>query len=448
VQDRRVWVTALLAAGAVALFALHQHVVDVAALAQHGVFIALDGRPMGPSFYLSIPYRVIDPEFGPPQSAHAALLVLALAECALLFALYRSLRDRAVAPSERVALGVAALAITALAMSARSVFGFDLYAYAGLAKLGLAGAYAPPAVPFAGEFAAINRAWGLPMAPTPYGPLWVAVAHALAGGARSLASALLLLRVLALVPFVAIAAILLRRGIVFAALFALDPSMQNLFVVNGHNDLAGVVLVLLALLVVAATPLGALLLTTAAGLVKVHLTGCALLVFAGRAPLARRAAWVVSAFVLVAADSVLLGGPNYIHEWFVLLRGNHAQHGIGSVTGNALRTILFFVAVAAALIAFLRQRIWRSGSWAFVALTSTVYPWYLASALPYASLERGALAAFLIGFPVVAGMLEFAFPHLGLGQVAMLGILIACAVQLARRDFKPIDEPALRPASS
>ena len=447
-HNRRVVVTALLAGAAVCLFALHQKLIDAAALAQHAVGHGRDGVPMPPAFYLGLPYRVVDPMFAPPQWPHAALLALAVVECALLAALYRALRERVVSPAERGVLAVAAFAMMFLALDARSVLGFDLYAYAGLAKLGVSHAYATPLAPFPGDFGAINRIWGLPMLPSPYGPLWVWLAHAVVGGARSLSDALQLLRICALVPFVAIAAILRHRGIAFAAVFALDPSMQILYVSNGHNDLAGVVLLLLALLVAAATPLAAMALTVAAGLVKLPLAGCALLVFAGRGSLARRIAWVAVTLALVIAGSLLLGGPEYARELFVRLGYDNAQHGLSTLTASVVRALVFALAVSASLVVFVRRRIWRSASWTFAALSSTIYPWYLASGLPYALLERGTLAMFLVLFPAFAALLEFAFPHLGLGQLTMLGVVVACVVQLARRQLHPIDEPSPDAASS
>ncbi len=70
-----------------------------------------------------------------------------------------------------------------------------------------------------------------------------------------------------------------------------------------------------------------------------------------------------------------------------------------------------------------------------------MYPWYLATGLVYAALERGALVAFLVLFPAGAALFEFAFPHVGLGQLAMLAIAAACIYELARKRLRPIDDP-------
>jgi hypothetical protein len=446
-NGRRTLVTVLLAAAAVALMGLHQHLIDLAALGEHGVGKSRGVLPiLDSSFYLGLPYRVVDPEFGPPQIVHGALFAVALAECGLLYALYRTLSARAVVPAERAAIAVAALAMLAISLSARSVLGFDLYAYAGFAKLGLHAAYAPPPTRFPGDFAAINEVWAVPMIPSPYGPLWIAILQLVDGGARSLHSAVLTLRLLALVPFAAIAALLARgRGLVFAALFALDPSVDVLYVANGHNDLFAVAPLVGALLVAPAAPLAAAALAIFAGLVKLPYAGGAFLVFAYRGPLARRALWVAVTVIAIAAGSFALGGPPYLHELLLRVKNDNEQHGLSSLTASAIRAALFVLVVVALLTAFVRRRIWRAGSLALVASSSTAYPWYLMTGLVYACLERGALVVFLVLFPAGAALLEFAFPHLGLGQVTMLGIVCAGVYQLARRQLRPIDDQTVRP---
>ena len=77
-----------------------------------------------------------------------------------------------------------------LALRAHAVTAFDLYAYVGYAKLaGVHAAYAPPPTRFPGEFGAINDAWGTPLVASYYGPLWIAIGQAVAGGAATFATA-------------------------------------------------------------------------------------------------------------------------------------------------------------------------------------------------------------------------------------------------------------------
>jgi hypothetical protein len=438
--------TLALVAAAVALFALSQHLVDLAAFAQHGAQRRTPALPlMGRAFFLALPYPVVDPGFGPPRWAHLALIATACAESAVLYGLYRALRARAIDMPQRAVLAVGALAMVVAALRAHAVLGMDLYAYAGFARLGVPAAYATPATPFTGDFGAVNAMWGLPMLPSPYGPLWVWIAHLAAGGAGSLSGALVALRVLALVPFAAVALLLLRlRGLAFAALFALNPGTVMLYLANGHNDLLAVAGVLGALCAVPALPLLAAVLVAAAGLVKLPYAACALLVFAGRGDLARRVAWAALSVALVVLGSLVFGGAEYVTHLTARV-GADAATGLNALTSRTIRFGLAALAITGLLTAFLRGTIWRNVAWSLVASSSAVYPWYLAGAIPYAVLERGALAAFLILFPLASALLEFAFPHVGLGQLAMLAMLVAGAYEIARKKSRPIDLQIVRP---
>jgi hypothetical protein len=436
-----------LAFACAALLAAHQHLIDVAMFAQRGVITHSPGtKLLGPDFYQTLPYPVLDNAFGPPTSVHLALIAVGALESAVLFALYRVLRDRPAARMERAGLALAAVAMLLLALHARALIGFDLYAYLGYAKLAtLHAAYAPPPVRFPGAFGTINDVWGTPLVTSYYGPLWIALDRLAVGGATTLGGALHTLRLIEVVPFAIVAgALAMRGGVAFIALFALDPVVHVLYLTNGHNDLVGIALVLVALALVRRFPLFAALLAGAAGLVKLPFAATALLVFAGRGALAPRAAWVLLAFAVAGGGSLLLGGTEYAHDLaFRLHQVNQVHVTVTVFTGKAIRTCLLLVALFALAAAFARGIVWRSASWSFAALSSTVYPWYLAAALPYAALERGALASFLILFPLAAALLENAFPHLGLGQVVMLVMLLSAAYEIVRAKSRTPDVPLL-----
>jgi hypothetical protein len=439
--------TVALAFVCVALLAVHLHLIDVATFAQRGVIAHDPGtKLLGPDFYQTLPYPVLDNGFAPPTSVHLALIAIGVLETAVLFALYRVLRERPAVVLERAGLALAAAAMLLLALHARSLIGFDLYAYLGYAKLAtLHAAYAPPPVRFPGAFGAINDIWGTPMVASYYGPLWIALDRLVASGASTLGGAVSSLRLLAVVPFAAIVvALALRGGAAFAALFALDPAVHVLFVTNGHNDLVGIALVLIALALAARSPLAAAVLVGAAGLVKLPFATGALFVFGGRGNVARRAVWVALALAVAAGGSLLLGGNEYVHDlMFRLHQVSRIHITLAVITGKAIRAALLAVALFALGAAFARGIVWRSASWSFAALSSTVYPWYLAAALPYAALERGALASFLVLFPLAAALLENAFPHLGLGQLAMLVMLSCAAYEMVRGKARAPDVPRL-----
>ena len=151
-----------LSVAAVLCFALQQHLVDLGAALQRGIDVHGNaGRTLGPSFYQALPYPVVDEVFAPPQSIHLMLLALGALETLVLYALYRALRGRTSNAVERACVAVAVVAMALIALRAHAVTAFDLYAYAGYAKLAsVHAAYAPPPARFAGEFGMINDAWG------------------------------------------------------------------------------------------------------------------------------------------------------------------------------------------------------------------------------------------------------------------------------------------------
>jgi hypothetical protein len=431
-----------------ASFALQQYLVDRAGELQRIVgTLGRDGAVLGPAFVHTLPFPAVDPSFGPPTSIHLALLGLAVLQSAVLYALYRALRERVPTVLERAGLVVAALAMLAIALHARTLLGFDAYAYAGYAKLGLAASYAPPSTPFSGAFGAINAVWGAPMPLSYYGPLWMLIDRFVAGGATTLGDAIVALRFVEAGAFVAIVVALAQRraGAAALALFALNPAVHALYVANAHNDLLGVAFVMVALALAARVPLAAAVCVALAALIKLPLAATALVVFAGRGGVRRRIAWVAVAVVLTVAGSLLLGGGDYVHALLFRLHDGTTGRGLNVLTVAAIKLGLIVIAACALVTAFARGRVWRSAGWSFIALSSLVYSWYLAWALPYAALERGALVAYLVLLPLAASALESSFPHLGLGQAAMLVMLVAGAFEIARRRSRPIGAQTIRP---
>jgi hypothetical protein len=430
-----------------ALLALQQYLVDRAGQLQHGAYaLGTGGDTLGPAFVRSLPFPVVDPPFAPPTTIHVTLIGVALLQSGVLYALYRALRERVPSMLERTGLAVAVLAMLLIALNARTLLGFDAYAYVGYAKLGIAASYAPPPAPFAGAFGAINAVWGAPMPPSYYGPLWILIDRAVAGHAETMGAGIVALRWVEVGAFAAIVvALALRRsGSAALALFALNPAVFALYVTNAHNDLLGVAFAVVALALAARVPLAAAVCVALAGLVKLPLAATALVVFAGRGDLARRIGWVALAVALTVTGSLLLAGGDYVHALLFRLHTGTAQRALNVLTASAIKVGLIGVAALALFTAFARARSWRAASWSFIALSSLVYSWYLAWCLPYAALERGALVAYLVFLPLAAAALESSFPHLGLGQAAMLVMLVAGAFEIARRRSRPIDQ-TMRP---
>ncbi|MDQ6941133.1 MAG: hypothetical protein M3169_01300 [Candidatus Eremiobacteraeota bacterium] len=427
--------TTALAILAAASLALELHLVDVAAHAQQLESI-LHGRLVGAAFIAGLPYPVVDPQFGPPRSVHLAIVALGAVQAAIVFALYRALRDRAVPRLERAALGAVAAVMLAIALAAPAMAGFDAYAYAGYAKLPhFADAYAPPALRLGGSFGVVNDVWGTPLVPSYYGPLWIAISKVVAGGAQSLGSAIFAFRLVEVGALAWIAIVLgaWRRDALFVALFALNPAVYGLYVANAHNDLFAVALILTAVALSRRFPIVAAITVAAAASIKVPFVAAALYVFAGRGSQRTRLGWVVVAVILAAGISVVFGGHAYAADLISRLHETNAGGRFFQLTARAIKIGLLLVAGTALAAAFARGIAWRTAGWSFITLGSLAYPWYLIWALPYAALERGALVAFLVLLPFVAAVMEPAFTHLGLGQVAMLAMLLAAAFEMFRR---------------
>ena len=145
----------------------------------------------------------------------------------------------------------------------------DLYLYVGFAHLGSA-AYAPPAVPFAGEFRAVNRLWGLPMLSSAYGPLWIALSRASLYAGDSLGAQVEAFRAAGAIFFCACTGLLFlgRRDVATTTLFALNPALIQQYVADGHNDVFALALALGAFAVVRRSAIAACVLVAAAGAAK------------------------------------------------------------------------------------------------------------------------------------------------------------------------------------
>jgi hypothetical protein len=429
------FVTTGLAILAAVSLALQLHLMDVAAHAQHLEAVVHD-KTVGSAFLAALPYAVVDPQFGPPRSVHLAIVALGAVQTAIVYALYRALRDRAVPVFERAALAVVAAVMVAIALAAPALAGFDAYAYAGYAKLPhLADAYSPPATRLPGSFGIVNDVWGTPLVPSYYGPLWVALSRVVAGDAHSLGSAIFTFRLVEVGALAWIALVLAawRRDALFVALFALNPAVYALYVANAHNDLLAVALIVSAVALSHRFPVAAAIAVAAAALVKVPFIAAALYVFAGRDSLRTRLAWVAFALFLAAGASWLFGGHAYAADLIARLHETNTGGRFYQLTARAVKIGLLVVAGTALVAAFVRGVAWQTAGWSFITLGSLTYPWYLIWALPYAALDRGALVAFLVLLPLVAAAMEPAFPHLGLGQLVMLIMLLAAGFEMLRR---------------
>lgn len=416
----------------VVLFALQQHLNDAAVLSQHGAAyaLALGGGLVGPADMLRLPYPAIFHEIEPAEKYHVALVALAFAQAATLYGLWISLEKVLERPLVRMVLLLSGLLMIWQAIAAASLSSLDMYAYVGYAKLGFAHAYAPSDDAFPKDFAVINSLWGRPMVPCYYGPLWLALERLFAGSTATLAGAIFATRLLGLCALAFLAAALHRCQVAprTLVLVVLNPAVLGLYVANGHNDLLGVAFTLSALAVVATAPLLASLLIAFAGLVKLPFLALSVVIFTGSRAFERRLLYVGLAVIVVVAASLLGGGTMYLKN-LAFHAGNAGSH---EWRGVLLGRIIAALAVVVLGVAFVRGKVFRAGSWTLFMMTGVVYQWYLTWGLPYAVRATAIMGEFLIGLPVAAALLDYAYPSLHYRQYAMVAIIAYVLYDLIR----------------
>ncbi len=358
--------------------------------------------------------------------AGVAMAVLGAGASLVLAGLYAELGRSGLttAGTRWICAGAAAMALLALAAPALS--SADMYSNVGYALLGGA-AYAPPDRAFDGSFALINRWWGTPMVPAPYGPGWLAVLRLTAAPAPTLLAKLESLRVLGLLSyagFVAALAALRMPGRVLA-IAALNPPLWLHFVANAHNDMLAVLCVAAgAALLMRERPLLAVGCIVAAGLIKAPYAVLGLLIFTAVRRPAARYAYMGAAVALTALVSWWLGGAPYLAAV--------TRHVVSRTGPEALlHGLTAFVAAVILLAALLGYKRLRTGAFVMPALAAALFPWYLAWSIPYALSRQRDLAYLLIAFPAAAALLDTVFFRnvVGLGALALT---LACAILLMR----------------
>jgi hypothetical protein len=344
-------------------------------------------------------------------------VLLALAETACLFSLYRSLAGRRVTSATVACIAITAAAGVFLAMTAPSSISADLYAYLGYA-IAPTSPYVPRVIPFAGDHALIDTFIGPAPPVSYYGPLWSAISRLAVAPFPDLASQLYALRAIEAVSLAAIVAVSFRRRLPFAviAMLAVNPAVLNEWIVDGHNDLFGV-----AFLSLAASarkqPVLQVMLLAAAGLVKFPLVIVGFFVFADYEGLGTRAALAALSFGLCFVASYAFGDNG---EYLRHLAAYGAEH-------PAQPELSFhYVALALALIALLYALVGRrrvgTFAWIWPAIAAFPAPWYDLWGLPYA-LESGSAYAMLIALPIVSIIFSWNETETMLGAIVSIAAI-------------------------
>jgi hypothetical protein len=303
-----------------------------------------------------------------------------------------------------------------------------------LGHLGAA-AYDPPATPLPREFSAVNTLWGVPLYPSPYGPVWIVLSTALVKLAPGLGAQLELFRILGGLAFGACICLLRALDVrpALVSLFALNPAVVEQFIASGHNDLVPLAFCLAALLAVRRTRVvAAVFLAAAAGATKLPFVLIAALAFTPIAGLRRRLIASATAGALAVAVTLAASRGHYFSA-LGLVAGKSFSHPFDLPT-EASYVAAAAAAVAALAIAFFRLRFNPLASWSLVALSLNLYPWYLAWCLPYALLEGSFFPQFLIALPAAAFFLTDVYSHVPFVRAAYALVALApLAILVAQR---------------
>jgi hypothetical protein len=283
----------------------------------------------------------------------------------------------------------------------------DVLAYVGSGLL--VHPYAPEHVRFSGEFAVINHAWRYPLLPSPYGPLWEALAHLVVVPFHTLRGAILAFQLLEVFALLAMIAMLRRRGVRLAtiAVLALNPFIVQAYVAEGHNDLIATALVFAACFLSAPASVVAVV---AAGGVKASLAALGLCAFARFD--SARTRWTCAASALAgSAGLVLLAGPDYVRA---VRATTQAYWQPISPTVQAFHVACAALAVAFLVAGLFGKRLPAGGAWCGIALASV----------------SGALALFLITLPYAGFEVSnvFVLALTPFGNVLRFDVAIALAL--------------------
>jgi hypothetical protein len=388
-----------------------------------------------PAWFATLPLVAID-DRGPLYGhAHVggAVGACTLIETAAGIWLYRSARGRRFRRGAVVAVGFFFAVMLAAALVTPALTSFDLYAYAGSARV--PDPYHPPRVPFAGDFLAVNRIYGVPIFPSPYGPAWLGFTKVVLAPFHSLAAVLAALRWVGALALLAIVGAVraLRFSPAEVAVTALNPGLIAGFVLDAHNDALAIALVLWAIVLARRLPLLAVAFGVLAGGIKLPFLAIGTLAFARAASLRARLVGAATIAATAVALSALLGGREYaaaVHTTSLIYGAALADRGV-----DTLHALLALAAVAAIALAVVGRRYWPSASWAFVALAASFFGWYVAWGLPYAALERRWFAAFVLSLPALTFLLSTVYAATLLQSWSLTAAIVAgpLAVYVALR---------------
>lgn len=337
-----------------------------------------------------------------------AVEIIRIAQSAFLFILASILYGNP--PHRRMTntiLGIAAAITATLAFFSPAMEGPDLYAYVAQAQI-TPSAYHPASAPFTQENIVLNHLWGLPLWPSPYGPLWIAVTKLTISPFPTLLGKLLALRFFEILIIALCAALIaiLRLPYWVQATFIMNPMIYDTYVSEGHNDLFGASLVLAAAALYRRLPYLAILPAAAAGAVKLPYILIGMLAFSAEQSTIRRVYLGLSSAILACSVSILVGGLWY---WQALRYIADLSMHPASSFEILLHITSALCAVALVGVAVNKRRFVTSAIWLIPSLGSGMLPQYLAWSFPYALLGEEPNFIFLTTLPITLHLLNTIF---------------------------------------
>lgn len=383
-----------------------------------------------PAWFGWTPYHFVDDAYR-VGAHHVRLsyiaLALALIETVALVGLLAVISHHPSSKAARLVLALAAGAIAALALTSPVVTSGDIFGYVGIGMMKWQ-AYLRPAGFFTGEYARVFDHY--PIRPVPYGPVWLGLNAAVVAFGSTFAGKVLALRIFGAVLILAFVAILrgLRVGTPILWAVALNPMLWFQFVVNAHNDLLAIVLVVAALLALERRiPWLAIVLVAAAGAVKLPFLVVGIVIFARAPKLAERLAFALAAIALALGVSYLFGGAPYFDSLMATGR---------SRVGWPLEVTLFkmglvALALAATAAALFARRFAVFAAWLYPGLAPLLFPWYLAWVLPYVCAAGAGLLETLLALPVASTLADTIYEldavslGIALGTIGLVALVLS-----------------------
>lgn len=387
-----------------------------------------------PAWFALTPYHFVDDAYrfgGHHGRISYYALALAFIQTAALVTLLAVVSHHPSSRATRIVLASGAAAMAILALTSPVVTSGDIFGYVGVGMMKWQ-AYLRPAHFFTGAYARVFDHY--PIRPVPYGPVWLGLNMAVVALGSTFAGKALALRIFGAILILALIGALRALRVSPAILWAvaLNPMLWFQFVVNAHNDLLAVVLLVAALAAVERrAPWLAVVLVAAAGAVKLPFLALGVVVFARTPKLEWRLAYAAAAVALTLGVSYLFGGTPYFDS---LMATGRSRLG-WPLEITLLKAGVAAIALAATAAAVFARRFTVFAAWFYPGLAPLLFPWYLAWTLPYVCAAGAGLLETLLILPLASTFADTIYALDPISLAVAVGVIALVALeQVAHAD--------------